>query len=61
MLMAPDFCDRVTAKILLMTLPYSESSAELKPRLPSPSMNFLDCDVEMLLGGICIIQRVGPQ
>lgn len=31
MLMAPDFSDRVTAKILLMTQPYSEeSSGELK-------------------------------
>lgn len=59
MLMAPDFSDRVTAKILLMTQPYRESSGELKAFFPL-SINFLDCDVEMLLGGICIIQRVGP-
>lgn len=63
MLMAPDFSDRVTAKILLMTQPYSEESSwELKAMFSFfPSRNFLDCDVEMLFGGICIIQSVRPR
>lgn len=62
MLTAPDFSDRVTAKILLMTQPYREgSSSELKAFFffPLPSLNFLGCDVEMLFGEeMCIIQRV---
>lgn len=59
MLTAPDFNDRVTAKILLMTQPSREgSSSELKAFFFLPSLNFLGCDVEMLFGENCIIQRV---
>lgn len=60
MLTAPDFRDRVTAKILLMTQPYREGrSSELKTFFPPlPSLNFLGCDVEMLFGEICILERV---